>query len=298
MPASAPLTELPLPLAVVCHDAGGANQLIAMLRDHDLHALQLRPYMQGPAASLWRNAFPSYQACPDLAGALNGATALVSGTSWASDIEHHARRLARMAGIPSIAVLDHWVNYAARFSREGKEVLPDTIWVTDMDAESLAIEQFPGTPVHRVPNRYLASQLGLLGSAAPDVNPHILFLCEPSFSNWGRSTAGEFQALDYLLDQLTHIDAPPESAILIRPHPSEAAGKYTDWLAAHAHLPVRLDDSQELASAMRQARWVVGCQSYAMIVALAAGRQVYCALPPWAPSCVLPQQGIVHLKNL
>jgi len=298
MLASAPLSELPLPLAVVCHDTGGANQVIAMLRGHDLHALQLRPYMQGPAAYLWRNAFPVYPTCPDLADALDGAAALLCGTGWASDIEHQARRLARAAGIPSVAVLDHWVNYAARFSRGGMEVLPDEIWVTDTDAESLASAQFPATLVRRVQNCYLATQLAQLATTVPDNKPHILFLCEPAFSNWGRSTAGEFQALDYFLDKLAHIDALPSSTLLIRPHPSEPADKYVGWVESHAHLSVCLDTSADLAGAMRHARWVVGCQSYAMTVALAAGRKVFCALPPWAPPCVLPQQGIVHLKNL
>jgi len=42
---------------------------------------------------------------------------------------------------------------------------------------------------------------------------------------------------------------------------------------------------------------VVGCESFALVVALAAGRRVCSTLPPWAPPCRLPQPGIVRLAD-
>jgi hypothetical protein len=296
--ASVTIANLRLPLAVVCHDAGGANQIIAMLRDHDLAALEVKPVMQGPALNLWRNAFPDLPSFPDLQTALHESGSLLSGTGWASDLEHQARLLAKQLHIPSIAVLDHWVNYPARFVRNDVTVLPDTIWVTDTDAEKLALAEFPATPIQLVPNPYLESQREQLSKPDQLLDPHLLFVCEPSLSTWGRDIAGEFQALNYFLSQLHHLDVPTGTRILLRPHPSEPAGKYANWLAQNAHHPIFLDESLDLISAMRNAQWVVGCQSYAMAVALSAGRQVYSALPPWAPPCRLPQSGIIHLKLL
>ena len=58
-----------------------------------------------------------------------------------------------------------------------------------------------------------------------------------------------------------------------------------------------MDNSPSLALSISKAKWVAGCESYALVVALASGRNVYCALPPWAPTCRLPHPGITHLKN-
>jgi hypothetical protein len=35
-----------------------------------------------------------------------------------------------------------------------------------------------------------------------------------------------------------------------------------------------------------------------MVIALAAGRKVVCTLPPWAPECTLPHDGLIHLKKI
>ena len=296
--ASVMIANLRLPLTVVCHDAGGANQIIAMLRDHHLAALEVRAVMQGPALNLWRNAFPDFPCDPDLQKALHASGSLLSGTGWASDLEHLARQRAKDLNIPSIAVLDHWVNYPQRFARHGVTILPDMIWVTDTDAEKLATTEFPATPVQLVPNRYLDSQLAQLNGIDKLLEPHLLFVCEPALSNWGRDMAGEFQALQYFLSQLHRFDIPVGTRILLRPHPSEAPGKYTSWIEQNSAHNIYLDESIDLISAMRNAQWIVGCQSYAMAVALSAGRQVYSALPPWAPPCRLPQSGIIHLKSL
>jgi hypothetical protein len=92
----------------------------------------------------------------------------------------------------------------------------------------------------------------------------------------------------------------PEGVVLrLRPHPSDPPGKYLDWIAARrADLPVELDASPTLAAAISGARWVAGCESYALVVALAAGREVFGTLPPWAPPCRLPQAGIRQLRSL
>ena len=58
-------------------------------------------------------------------------------------------------GIPSIAVIDHWVNYPQRFERDGVVVLPNQIWVADADAAGLAHSFFGSVPGLELPNMYL-----------------------------------------------------------------------------------------------------------------------------------------------
>jgi hypothetical protein len=52
-----------------------------------------------------------------------------------------------------------------------------------------------------------------------------------------------------------------------------------------------------LNQAIANAKWVVGAETFAMVVAAAAGRQTYSSLPPWAHRCSLPQSAIKHLRD-
>jgi len=61
--------------------------------------------------------------------------------------------------------------------------------------------------------------------------------------------------------------------------------------------PVWLEPERDLSEALRGARWVAGCQSFALVIALASGRDVVSTLPPWAPECALPHKGLIRLKD-
>jgi hypothetical protein len=284
--------DLPTPLAAVCHDAGATNLIlpwIAAERPERLH-----PVMGGPATALWRSRFGT-TATLQPEQALEGASALLTGTGWASDLEHRARKLAKARGIRSVAVIDHWVNYRERFVRNGEEVLPDEIWVTDEYALALAREQFPDLLISLRPNLYLEEQLA---KAPPltDTDRDVLFVAEPIRSDWGNDALGEFQALDYFLSRRRELGIPRGARIRIRPHPSEPTGKYDAWANSHAN--VAFDGSEDLATALGGARWVVGCESYALVVALHSGRNAISALPPWSPACRLPHGEIARLAAL
>lgn len=298
LPSSAKI-DLPTPLAVVCHDAGAANLIISWLRDY---AVQPRACMEGPARILWENAFPETRARP-LEEALNNAASLLSGTGWASDLEHEARRLARTKGIRIIAALDHWTNYRERFVRGGELILPDELWVADTDAETEARRCFPGLPVRRRPNLYLeelARDVAACHPAPARRDPrNVLYTLEPVRQDWGRSgEPGEFQALAFFLESLPALGIEEHVKIRLRPHPSDPPGKYQDWPLRYPTLDLAVDDSGALAEQIAWADWVVGCETFALVIALQAGRIAVSSLPPWAPRCRLPQQDLLHLRDL
>ena len=116
-------------------------------------------------------------------------------------------------------------------------------------------------------------------------------------SNWGRELPGEFQALDYFLSHLPLLGLPDSILIHLRPHPSDAPGKYHDWVAENSTLNVKMDDSLNIARSIGCSSWVAGCESYALVLALLAGRKTYCTLPPWAPPCRLPHKGLIYLRK-
>ncbi len=321
MAANAP--ELRPPLAVVCHDAGACNLILPWLAPpgHSPPAWQ-RPVMQGPAAQMFRARFglasagapgsapePRPPAAQEsvlesalafaVESALDGAAMLLSGTGWASDLEHRARRLARQRGIFSVAVIDHWVNYPNRFERAGEVIWPDEFWVTDDQALALARQAFAGATVRCFDNLYLSAEATAAGPL-PCAAAQLLYVLEPMRSDWGRGVPGEFQALDRFVRLWATggvAGLPTKVPLRLRPHPSDPPDKYRAWITAQRgrRLDVGLDTHATLAEAIGASAWVVGCESFALVVALAAGRRVWTSLPPWAPACRLPHPGIGRL---
>lgn len=299
-PRATPLAGLPAaPLALVAHDAGAFNHLLAWYDAGLLGpAAGLRVCVAGPALALWGGRGPVLA----LDEALEGAAAVLSGTGWASDLEHRARRAARERHLASIAVIDHWTNYPQRFERHGETVLPEAIWVTDAHARALAAAAFPAVPVTEQPNAYLdvqAEQVRRLALPDGEAAPRVLYLLEPLRDTWGAlPRPGELLALDFFVEHLALLGLDRGCVLRLRPHPSDPPGKYDAWLASHPDLDAAIDDTPTLAGALARAGTVAGCQTYAMVVALAAGKRVVSSVPPWAPPCVLPHPAIIRLSAL
>lgn len=289
------------PLAVVCHDAGATNLIIGWLKSTP--GIEVRVHVQGPALALWQAAFPG-SAIYSLDEALHGAVQLLSGSGWASVLEHDARILAQVRNVPTIAAVDHWVNYQQRFVRNGIEALPDEIWVSDQYAFAEANRCFPGKTVHLLPNTYLNEQVAAIkvldSKANPRADERILYALEPIREAWfgADMRPGEFQALDYFLSRLDTLGLSKSTQIRLRPHPSDPPGKYESWLESKTGYDVMMAPVEPLAEAIAWADWVAGCESFVLIIALAARRKVVSTLPPWAYSCRLPHEGIIRLRDL
>ncbi len=294
------------PLTVVAHDAGAANHIFAWLSDE-----QPVLCLSGPARALWQERSQKIGADfvqlplaeSGLTTALVGAATVITGTGWESTLEHDARKLAREQGIRSIAVIDHWTNYADRFVRRGEQVLPDEIWVSDPYAMEIAQAAFPTVQVIQQANTYLAGLVREVESLQPQAtaqgNDCVLYVLEPIRHLWGElSQPGEFLALDYFMANRQRAYVTADAEIRLRPHPSDPPGKYDSWVARQANPRVSLDRSASLANALAWSNVVAGCQTYAMVLALACGRTVISTIPAWAPPCTLPQLEIRHLSHL
>jgi len=318
-PAS--LSQLPEASVAVCaHDAGAASHLAAWLEPFQP---QLRLCLAGPAEPLFNDRLGTGNRNRyNLEDVLEGALVLISGTGWASDLEHRARLLACKRSIPSVAVLDHWVNYRDRFVRDGEEQLPDALWVADADAAILAKAVFPNVPVLHLANHWLeglCNKVRLIRSSRggdQQFQPRrparrLLYLLEPIRIPWRESVAGsleagEFQGLRYWLQRLPDLIeqgwvAPQHSleALALRPHPSEPIDKYDDFVAeAAAFWPIKIDNLDRLEESLAWADAAFGCETQGLVAAMACGLHAFSTLPPWAPSCRLPQTSLKHIRQM
>jgi hypothetical protein len=285
------MTDWPMPSAVVAHDAGATNLIIAWLK---VWQWPVRACVQGPARVLWEQAFTGRPTFATPEEAMQGCSGLLTGTGWASTLEHDARRAGHARGLHVAAVLDHWVNYPPRFEREGETVWPNELWVADAWAEAIARQTLPPMPIRQLENIYLQGQVAQV--SPPPGDGTLLYVLEPVRHDWGRTVAGEFQALDYTLKHLQALGPDPVHRIVLRPHPSDPANKYLRYLDADPR--IEMDHSVDMAAAVSQADMVAGVESFALTLALAAGRAVYSSLPPWAPALRLPQEGIRQIRRL
>ena len=296
------IAELHLPLAVVCHDAGAANIIFAWLRQHlSKHSdagKDWRICLEGPARNLWLADFvlSKIQLVDDLGSACSGVATVLTGTGWASDLEHQARLIAKANKQCSLAVIDHWVNYAPRFFRNGQVVFPDTIIVTDSYAKAEAERVFPELPTVVYPNQYLLDAVAQIPPVT--VEAGVLYVLEPIHAPWAVDHPGEFQALDFFVANSTKLFPNGIPPIRLRPHPSDSPGKYDHWMLMNSDIQVSLDTHVSLADSIACAAWVLGAETYAMIVALEAGRRVVSTLPTWGHACRLPHEGIIHLRDM
>ena len=288
-------SQLAYPICIVANDAGAANLVLGFVKKYSIS--ELRFCLQGPAEKIFRSAYPELENL-SLETALAGARSLLSGTSGFILLEHEARRIAAQQGIFSVAVIDHWVNYAERFEREGIEILPNEIWVTDTYALNIAQAIFLKTPLRLMPNYYLKDTLSQIREVRKTDDLRILYLLEPMHTDWERGKVnGEFQALEYFLSKLPQIFHQKSWQMRLRLHPSEEPHKYDSWLLLQSDKRISIDENS-LVESMSWSNLIAGCESNAMVLGLLAGRRVVSTLPPWAHNCRLPHIEIELLREL
>ncbi len=286
-------------LAVVANDSGAANLITAWCKNIQCH--KLRAKMGGPAKDIWALAFGHYDDM-ELGHLLDEADVLLSGTSFSSCLEHQARKIAKKRKIHNIAVLDHWVNYRERFIRNGVQLLPNEIWVTDVEALELAKHCFPDLPITLQHNFYLeeiVKKVKAHGSVSDSNSPRVLYVLEPIRQSWsGATLPGEFQALNYFIQNAKYLHLNSGSAITLRPHPSDSENKYNQWVKNQKFWNIKVDTSNSLESLIANSDLILGCETNAMVVAVACGKRAISTLPPQAPRCRLPNNAIKHLRDI
>lgn len=290
-------------VAIISHDAGGAEILASYVSQHEINC---RFVLEGPAVNVFRRRLGAVEIC-SLDDGLSACDEILCGTSWQSDLEWRAIEQAQRTGKRAVAFLDHWTNYPERFVRKGIQHLPDELWVGDEDAERLARADFPNLPIRVVPNPYFIdiqrqiAELGVTSNLA--ARKTILYLSE-NISEHARIVHAderyfgytEFDAIEYLLDNVSVLGQAIER-IVIRPHPSDAIGKY-DYLLKRYPGFVQLASGSALLDQIIEADIVVGSETTAMVVGLLAGRMVVSCIPPGGPKCNLPQPQILIFSEM
>lgn len=283
-------------VGIVAHDAGAANHLVSWIASKRFYNCELKLSFHGPALEIAQKTLAKfYNYSPEELVAT--CSVLIVGTGWQTDIEFNALNQAATNSLMTISILDHWTNYSKRFIRDDKQILPNRLWVVDSYAQTIAKNELPTVPISIAPNDYIESQVRQINSyqAEATKNKKILFLMEPIRDQWGPSLIeGEVLAFNYLIDNINLLVGDDNFEIIIRPHPSDSDDKYSSLLSSNT----KVSSHAVLAEQIAWADIVVGCQTYAMTIALAASKTVVSAIPQSKPRCILPHTDIIHLSDL
>ncbi|MDD5136217.1 MAG: hypothetical protein PHX20_07965 [Candidatus Omnitrophica bacterium] len=293
---------------IVCHDAGGSEIISSWVKRHQENGYRF--ILAGPAVGIFKGKLRKVRNTPVslMRKYVCDSDRVLTGTSWGSDIEKRAILIARENGVSVASFMDHWVNYPQRFILDGKEVLPNEIWVGDAEAFALAKKYFPKAMVRLVSNPYFkdikkeikAKDKRRRSKGSP---LRILYLCEP-IANHVRKEFGddnyygytEFDAMRNFLHHLPGIAGKYKTReIRIRQHPAEPKGKYRELLKWHPSLRAVMSKGSSLVDDCLWADWIVGCESMALVIGLLASRKVFSVIPESGRACSLPHKNIVRL---
>lgn len=288
-------------IAIVANDAGAAAHIFAWLESGLLNFNECMFCLEGPAAKMLKLQQPNIE-LHSLEDTLIGAKTLISGTGWSSSLEYDARVLAKKKNIKSIAVIDHWVNYKERFIKNNEEVLPDVIWVSDTYAHKQASLCFPNIEIIEQRNDYLLKQLEKVNNQKIKrlgKSTNILYVLEPIRDPWaGNTVAGEYQALDFFINSIPFLNFGDKFSLILKPHPSDPENKYEEWLNSINLSNIFIEEEKSLSNLIAWSDVVVGCETYAMVVAVSANKRVISSLPKHAHNCRLPFEEIEHLNKI
>ena len=290
-------------IAIVCHDAGGAEILSSWLcQNEESYCLVI----EGPAIEIFKRKLGAVKVFP-LEVAVKLSDWVLCGSSWQSNLEKHAVLLAREINKKVIVFLDHWANYPERFELNGITSLPDEIWIGDEYAQKIASKYFPEVQIRLKDNPYFKDLLSEISNHKKQVENlqkcSILYICEPIREHALRQYGDEFywgyseeDALNFFLKNLNVLSC-SIGEIVIRKHPSEIRGKY-DWAKEINPLVTEKSSTKTLIEQIVKADIIIGCESMAMVVGLMAKKRVISSIPIKGKSCILPYPNIEHLQTL
>ena len=125
MEQSRPTSVIPAGrVAVVAHDAGGAEILSSWIRRNQPDHVAV---LGGPASRIFKRKIPDLSTS-EMMKAIEQSNWVLSGTGN-TDLEYQAIAASKRIGRYVVVFLDHWTGFQTRFIRDGKVALPDEIWV-------------------------------------------------------------------------------------------------------------------------------------------------------------------------
>lgn len=273
-------------IGVVAHDAGSGNIIAEWVKKNNKKNFIIK--VSGPAKTIFESNKIKLKLNNTLNDIISQSDFILSGTSAKNKLDHKIRVLAKKNKILNAGLLDNWSLYKKGFLFKKRLILPDEIWVTDRKAKSIAINIFKNRNIKLKNNIYEQNILKKIKSQKMSKNNKVLYLLEPFKNNTQIKAIKKFFRLIKGIKNLK---------IIFRPHPSENLNKYKKVIKEFSTTRCIINKNTKLEKLISWSNTVVGCETYAMVLALKAKRKVYTLLPINNYKCKLPFKNIAIMES-
>jgi hypothetical protein len=273
-------------VGIVAHDAASGNIILHWIKKYNNNNYFIK--VEGPAKKIFKKNKIKNKLNTSYEEIIKKSDFIISGTSAKSKIDHKIRIFANKKNIPNAGILDHWDLFKEGFLFNKKLILPSEIWVTNTNAFKLAKKIFKQKIIKIKKNIYEEEILRKIYKDKKSNKKKLLYLLEP-FKDKTQEKA--------IINFYAKLDSQKKIEIIFKPHPSENINKYKKIIMKHRKFKSKIDNKSELEDLISWSNVVVGCQTYAMVLALKAKRKVYTMLPINKYKCNLPFKKILNFKK-
>ena len=254
-------------------------------------------FASGPAREIWSKSFGQSMFCDDINKTIDWADIILAGTGWSTNIEKKAIYLAQKLNKPCIAYFDHWTNYGQRLSWNGLQLTPSVIWVSDKEAKHLAQQNYPDIPIEQVPNVYLLNEANKIKPIKSNVS-NALYICEPIMKDGAISSTLTLKPIYFTLSRIEEGLLGNITSLILRPHPSQTKQDFSELFENSTSFKIEISEGQNLSEDISVSSLIIGYHSFALVIAAAAKRQVYCSAPKGWRNSALKLPNLNYLRDL
>jgi len=283
---------------VIANDAGGAQNLYRItkkIRNPYIY------YLSGPAKKLF-SAVKNTRVKKLETNIINSELLLCT-TSFDDHTYSHAIQIAKKNNIYTVVLLDHWVYFRQRLKRFTGALLPDEIIVTDRMAYKIAKKSFPYIKVNLIKDMYLDEQLRKISYFKKNLNidMNMVLYCTNKIQSPKKKIKhhyDEYDALIFFLQNIRKLNCNINKVIL-RIHPSEKLSKYDHIIKKNKNkIKIIKDNNSDLSKQIALSNFIVGCETYPLVIALKAQKKVFYSIPPNGMASLLPFSQIKYIRDM
>lgn len=282
----------------VTHDLGGGNVLrsVAERFKRRRHACLCIGF--GPSINAWRHSGPRLitptqrKVSWKLRRYVQAfrPNVVVTGTSVRADQEHLAWKAARIAGVPSMALIDGWVKVPDRFPKKASRIAKPTRYgVIDSKIKRMLVRQCRVSPtdVDIIGHPHLekiSTEISLRRSQRERTSMLTLAFFSTPIND--SEAAPGLDAIDALIPHLAR-HAP--LTLLIKPHPREQHAPWQHWLdqfraqQVDGDIDISLAVDEPTSNILCAVDAVIGLPTSVMMEAAFSGIPVMVLEPDWWP---------------
>ncbi len=276
-------------IIIAAHDAGGMDSLIPVIgKLFQDSSYEVTCLVHGPAKKLLDQRQYRYADADTLSDAELemlvvdvAPDVILTGTSSGLTIEKKLLKIAQAKKIPTVAIIDFWINYNLQFSfaAKGKAKavdLPDLILVMDdLAKREMIAEGFPEEKIVITGNPHFESFK--IFPPPPVENQNIVFI-DQGFSGLYHEGFHENMGFDEIEVMRDLIRALSEMGfagkVIVKFHPATQNRAKYDALVKPTSIKIELDSKDTLEKSLAESRLVVGMTSMALFEAALGGKIV------------------------